>query len=146
MTDDDRLPGWRRKRLGRWTPERIAYLMDHYVSATPIPDIVAAINAMPGEPVNDPQVRGYAASVLHLSRPRTKAERADPGFKDAARPDERDVLEAKMMLRKGATVSAVAAEFGQPVSLIERWHEEMIAERSGPLTRAGSSARTEATP
>jgi hypothetical protein len=146
MTDDDRLPGWRRKRIGRWTPERVAYLLDHYVSATPIPDIVAAINAMPGEPVNDPQVRGYAASVLHLSRPRTKAERDAVWLKDAARPDERDVLEAKVMLRKGATVRAVAAEFGQPVSLIERWHEEVMAERSGPLAAAGLSARTKATP
>jgi transposase-like protein len=50
------------------------------------------------------------------------------------------------LLRKGATVRAVAAEFGQPVSLIERWHEEVMAERSGPLAAAGLSARTKATP
>ena len=33
--------------------------------------------------------------------------------------DDRDRLEATVMLRKGASVDAVAAEFGQPVAVIE---------------------------
>lgn len=113
----------------RWTDERIAYIREHYPTAEPLPDIVRFLNALPGDPVTEPQVRGYAGSVLHLSRPVSKAAKREPTMLDVAPPDARDILEAKQQLRKGVPVRDVAEEFGQPIKVVVRWHEEVLAER-----------------
>jgi len=68
-----------RSRYGRWTAERDAYLAAEYPKNVPLDDLLKALNAMPGFPINGTQIQDRAGKVLMVYRSgRTKPAAPTP--------------------------------------------------------------------
>ena len=83
-------------------------------------DALLTAHAQPG-PLAEP---APAPKRPRAPKPDELRRAAKIGCGAVARPTERDMKEAIAALRRGDDVAAVAADFGQPIEVVNRWAEQ----------------------